>query len=715
MRVRHLVVAFVAACGGGGGDDEPDPASVVVSDGAGAPAVRVEFGATNVGQSSGAMLVVGNGGGAPLGPITVATSGAAASDFVVAGTCSGATLGAGESCEIALTFRPTERGDRLATLVIAAPSASATVELIGHALTPDLHFVPPAFDFGQLQIGVSAQATFELRNDGATPAAIDAIAVTGGGFARGLGTCGAELAPGASCDIVVSATPQALGAGAGALTVQSAGESYDAGLAARGARRITVVVEGTGTITSSPSGIDCGGDCTGLFESDVTLTATPGASAQLVGWSIPECGDSATCTLPADVAPATVTASFVSAGPSSIDITFAGDASGEVQVWLEGVATPVSCFASCSIPAMPDQRVEVLASTPSGFGGITGDCDVSGGYCFLTAPPGTAAITVTFTKDPKEQWTRFVSPGVRTAAFDGTDALVVGGSAGISKLSPAGATVWSITLPAVALAVGPADSIYVNTGTHVVKLDAGGATQWTVPLDPRSVGCPATGHFVHCIAVAPDGAVAVHGSTGVARWDATGAPTWSVPIALTPHFGVAIDLAGVVMAEKEDPATAESVDVVRFSPAGVALSTLEDVSPQYHGMITVDGAGNLITSSSGHSRAYLRAYTPTPISRDLTIASSSFVENGVASLGTGELAWIHFLGDLTLIADWRVRRITSTGSEPWTLTRRRISSVLKESGTVPIDIAGSPTGRIAIVGQYHGLTTASGWVQTYIP
>ena len=54
---------------------------------------------------------------------------------------------------------------------------------------------------------------------------------------------------------------------------------------------LTVVISGSGAVTSSPSGIDCPSTCTHEFEPNtpVTLTATPGLGSSFVGWSDPSC------------------------------------------------------------------------------------------------------------------------------------------------------------------------------------------------------------------------------------------------------------------------------------------------------------------------------------------------------------------------------------------------------------------------------------------
>jgi hypothetical protein len=76
---------------------------------------------------------------------------------------------------------------------------------------------------------------------------------------------------------------------------------------------LTVTKEGSGsgTVTSSPAGINCGTDCAESFDAGalVTLTATPNAGSTFGGWGGACSGMSATCTVTMDAAKS-VTATF---------------------------------------------------------------------------------------------------------------------------------------------------------------------------------------------------------------------------------------------------------------------------------------------------------------------------------------------------------------------------------------------------------------------
>jgi List-Bact-rpt repeat protein/PASTA domain-containing protein len=157
---------------------------------------------------------------------------------------------------------------------------------------------------------------------------------------------------------------------------------------------------GTGTVTSSPAGIDCGAGgstCSYAFPagSDVTLTATPTAGSTFQRFIGGPCNGPGTCTITMDT---DRTVSAVFAGPSSYTLTVsrAGSGSGTVTSSPAGI----SCGSTCSHAFAVRSNVALTATPASGstFTGWSGACTGTG-----TCSVGINAartVTATFTAIP---------------------------------------------------------------------------------------------------------------------------------------------------------------------------------------------------------------------------------------------------------------------------------------------------------------------------
>lgn len=127
---------------------------------------------------------------------------------------------------------------------------------------------------------------------------------------------------------------------------------------------------GHGTVTSSPSGIDCGTVCIAEFSSNstVTLTATPMNGHVFVGWS-GACTGTQSCSVSANGV-TQVTAEFARAG--QLSVIKAGSGQGTVA----SKTTGINCGSSCSAVFREGTQVTLTATPARGsrFVGWYGVC-----------------------------------------------------------------------------------------------------------------------------------------------------------------------------------------------------------------------------------------------------------------------------------------------------------------------------------------------------
>ena len=155
---------------------------------------------------------------------------------------------------------------------------------------------------------------------------------------------------------------------------------------------ITAGGNGTGTVMSSPAGINCGSDCTETFPAGtmVTLTASPNASSQFVGWG-GDCSGSGTCVIMVSRA-MNVTANF--ALNNSLVVMPAGNGTGTVTSNPGGI----NCGTDCSEAYTPGTMVVLTAAAATGsyFDGWTGAGCSGFGTCMVTMD-AAKMVTATFT------------------------------------------------------------------------------------------------------------------------------------------------------------------------------------------------------------------------------------------------------------------------------------------------------------------------------
>jgi hypothetical protein len=175
-------------------------------------------------------------------------------------------------------------------------------------------------------------------------------------------------------------------------------------------RRLDVakVGTGTGTFTSSPSGIssdiNCGTACLSdsadyTNSTTVTLTATPNAGNVFTGWSGGGCSGTGSCVVTMNAAKS-VTASFTPLG--RLDVVKAGTGKGTVTGSPAGISSDINCGTACTADSADytDGTTVTLTAAPdagNAFTGWSGGGCSGTGSCVVTM---SLAVTVTATFTP---------------------------------------------------------------------------------------------------------------------------------------------------------------------------------------------------------------------------------------------------------------------------------------------------------------------------
>lgn len=289
-----------------------------------------------VGSTSAAQNVtISNSGTAALSLAGLSLTGAAATDYALAGggTCSvGGSVAAGGSCVVRITFTPAASGTRSAALSIAhnATGSPSSVTLSGTgtaAPQPAISLNATSLTFPATVVGsTSAAQSVTITNSGTASLTLSGLTLSGtsaSNFTRG-GTCStsASLAAGATCSVTLSFTPSATGSRTATLTLVSNASNGTA----------TLALSGTGNpvpapvATLSATTLNFASQMLGTSSGVQTVTLSNTGSAALTLGSITLGGGN-----PADFAKAgtcVAGASVAAGGSCTLSVTFTPTATG---------------------------------------------------------------------------------------------------------------------------------------------------------------------------------------------------------------------------------------------------------------------------------------------------------------------------------------------------------------------------------------------------
>ena len=550
----------------------------------------VSFTNQTVNTTSGTQTVtLSNTGSAALTISSIAVTGANASDFAETNNCP-ASLAAGSTCEILVTFTPASVASFSAAVSVSdnATGSPQSVVLTGTgtaAPAPVAALTPASLAFGNVVVPTtSAMQTATLKNTGNAALAISSIALAGTNptdFAQ-TNNCGGSLAPGISCQISVTFTP-------------ASAASFAA----------TIVV--TDNAAGSPHQVALSG--TGIVQSPV-LTLSP-----------------ATLSFGNQVVNTNSPTKFVTVtNTSTTDTIMVG------SIFTTSSAAILAQSLDCGAPLAPGKTCEVLVNfDPSAIqaysGTVTLQPQPSGcGGCVRNYPAQTIAVTGTGIAQPtvlsitpttlnfgnQDVNTNSAAKPVTVTNTSTTDTIVLvtfptTSSAAIGAVSP------DCGSP---LAPGKSCTVEVTFNPSAIQAYSG-----TVNLQPQPSGCGG------CVRNYPTQTIAVTG-TGIAA-----PPAFAISPAVVPFGNQIVNTKSANQTITLTNTTNDIIKVQAITSSDPAFANNANVSGC--GLGLAPGVNCSVWVSFSPSAAHPYSATLTIQASDITNPAVSFPTQTFTATGTG--------------------------------------------------------------------------------
>jgi len=268
------------------------------------------FASQAVGTTSAAQLITISNTG--TGSLTL-TSITASGDFADTTTC-GASLSAGASCTVSVTFTPSTSGARTGAVTITdnASGSPQTASLSGTGAAPAVKLNPPtSLSFAAENVGSTSLGTVTVTNTGSAPLSL--TGVTASGDFTQTSNCGSSLAVNASCTVTVTFKPTAIESRSGTLTLTDN--------ASPGTQTVALTGTGLGPEASfSPTSLVFSGRLMGATSPVQTVTLTNTGNAAMTITSLTASGDFA--------ATSNCSSSLAVNGSCTVSVTFRPTAAG---------------------------------------------------------------------------------------------------------------------------------------------------------------------------------------------------------------------------------------------------------------------------------------------------------------------------------------------------------------------------------------------------
>jgi hypothetical protein len=646
----------------------------------------ISFGNVSVGSKGTSNLVITNTGTTSL---TISLLTLTGSDFTISGITTPATIAAGQSAQIGVTFTPGASGSATGSLSITSSDSvnpTVTVPLSGTgsaAATGQLSANPANLSFGTIGTGTTSSKQVVVTNTGNAAVSISKISTTASGVTLTGMSAPSTLNPSQSVTLSAVFSPSASGSTSGAITIVSnAGNSP-----------LSIPVTGTAAapgLSISPASFNFGSIVDGQTKSQaITITNTGTAALTIADLAV----SGAAFSVSGLATPATVAAG----GTATFNVLFApttaGSQSGTVSISsnapnspnvlaLSGGGTAASVTMSSNPSSLTFSGVSAGSSssksvtiTNSGNTSLTisqvtvnaKDFTASGMSFPVTLAAGqNASMKVTFSPSASEN----ITGNITVASTQGASAVIPVSGTGLQAgltITPASASFGNVTVGSpssqtIQLLNSGTGTLTVsqvsvtgtgfNTGTLALPLNiaAGSAANLTVQFAPSAAG--ASSGSVSVVSNAPNtpALIALSG-TGIAAtqtlsFSATNLAFGSVNTGSTSSLSVTVTNSGNA-----------SVTVSKITESGTGF--------------TLSGAGAPVTLTAGQSMSFGVNYSPAAAGSNTGTVTVTSTATGspttIALSGTGvqtanhsvTLSWV---ASTSTVSGYNIYRSTTNGS-----------------------------------------------------
>jgi hypothetical protein len=362
----------------------------------------VSFGAVAVGKTQATAVTLQNQG---LTSVTLSGVQVADPAFKLGSDQMNATIPAGGTATLKITFAPTEAKSYSSQITVASGDQQTAISVSGSGqksaptpppgpVSPALQVSATALQFGSVPIGGDAQQSLTLTSSGTAPLEISALNASGGDFSAQMPSLPLTLQPGQILTLPVKFGPKTSGAETGQLVISSnaaAAPSVTVALTGNGmAAPPPPPASGTAALTLSSTAVDFGSIETGS-QASRSVTFTSSGTAAVVLQSLQVSGDGFSVgqlQLPLTLAPGQQIALPVTFAPSNAgaeqgQITLVDNATGSPSaIGLSGTGTTPTGTTSASLTVPTDVD----------FGDVT--TGSHGSRTITLVSNGTAPVTV---------------------------------------------------------------------------------------------------------------------------------------------------------------------------------------------------------------------------------------------------------------------------------------------------------------------------------